>query len=155
MRRSHWATACSICRVSPVMGRGARASIAASECILQGLALVDDGQDGCVRFTAWAQGSALPRQMRASPFGNRRLVRHDDFGQPAYAQLLANGRLATPAANNTQHDPAKTRSPPAPPTARKWAPYARDKNPIRAQALLLKLQEIYARCLTPVIIDVT
>src|SRR5262249_52703575 len=34
----------------------------ASECILHDIATVDDTQHGCVRFSAWSDGSLLPRK---------------------------------------------------------------------------------------------
>lgn len=137
-----------------VLGRIVAHRFSASECILQELTTVDDLQDGCVRFSAWANGSKLPRQyecvriVQGAP-----LFTSVAFGQPAYCQLL-------PTADLQRLPPAK----PEPPQntilagaedGSEMGAYARDKNPIRAEALLLKLQEYMPAGLAPVIVDVT
>jgi len=82
-----------------VFGRIACEVLRASECLFDDLALVQDQQSGCVRFTRFEAGSVLPRryqsipndaQMQAckrsprclAPAFNSRV-----FGRPGYAQL--------------------------------------------------------------------
>ena len=71
-----------------ILGEIAVHRLQASECILQMLAAVDDTQDGCIRFTAWADGSVLPRKFESVriPQGAP-LFTSTDFGQPGYARL--------------------------------------------------------------------
>jgi hypothetical protein len=138
-----------------VLGRVAAHQLQASECILDELAEADDLQNGCIRFTAWAEGSLLPRQYesvtvpQAAP-----LFTSTSFGQPGYAQLLpdVDGQRMPPATTNGP--PQNTISAGAADGSEMGA-YARDKNPIRARALTLKLQEYMPACVTPVIVDVT
>src|SRR5262249_9807739 len=62
----------------------------ASECILDEVAEGEDPQYGCVRFTAWAAGSVLPRQYESVAIAARSpLFTSRAFGQPGYGQLLA------------------------------------------------------------------
>jgi hypothetical protein len=138
-----------------VMGRIIAHRFSASECILRELTLVDDLQDGCIRFTAWAQGSRIPRQYESvSIRQGAPLFTTTDFGQPGYAQLSpdADGQRLPPSTKLTT--PQNTISAGAA-DASEMGAYARDKNPIRAQALLVKLQEYMPANLVPVIIDVT
>jgi hypothetical protein len=126
-----------------------------SECILQQLATVDNLQGGCVRFTAWASGSALPRQYESVTIAQGApLFTSTDFGQPGYSQLLPTADLQILPAPATGGAPANTISAGASDGSEMGA-YARDKNPIRANALLLKLQEYMPAALVPVIVDVT
>jgi hypothetical protein len=138
-----------------ILGRTVVHRLQASECILQDLAQIDDTQDGCVRFSAWSDGSIIPRQYesvripQAAP-----LFTTVDFGQPGYAQLLpmADGQILPPsgpttAARNTISAGAVDGS--------EMGAYARDKNPIKQRALLLKLQEFMPAGLVPVVIAVT
>jgi len=75
-----------------------------------------------------------------------------DFGLPGYGQLLPTADL--------QRLPSQSMTPPNTILAgaedgSEMGAYARDKNPIRAQALLLKLQEYMPANLVPVIVNVT
>ncbi len=127
----------------------------ASECILWDVATVDDTQNGCVRFTAWAEQSSLPRQYESLqiPQGAR-LFTSTDFGQPGYCQLL-------PMVDNAIL-PKVGAAPPTPPTISAGAEngsemgaFARELNPIKAAGLLLKYQEYMPVGLVPVLIYVT
>lgn len=140
---------------STVLGNLAVHRLEASECILQQLAQVDDLQNGCVRFTAWADGSVLPRQYESVriPDGAA-LFTSVDFGNPAYAQLLPlvdNAILPDPnpsgAPQNTISEGASDGS--------EMGAYARDKNPIKARALLIKFDEFMPAGLVPVPVAVT
>jgi len=138
-----------------VLGRLAAHKLEASECILQQLATVDNLQGGCVRFSAWASGSALPRQYESVAIAQGApLFTSTDFGQPGYAQLLPTADLQIVPAAPAGGAPANTISSGAADGSEMGA-YARDKNPIRANALLLKLQEYMPAALVPVIVDVT
>ncbi len=71
-----------------VLGKIYTSRLSASECILDDLATVEDAQDGCVRFTAYARGSKLHQPYRSvtvAPHSPLFLSR--DFGMPNYARL--------------------------------------------------------------------
>jgi hypothetical protein len=138
-----------------VLGRIQAHRLSASECILHELCVTDDLQDGCTRFSAWATGSRIPRPYECVQIRQlAALFTTTDFGQPAYAQLraTADAQIVPPATPSTA--PLNTISAGAADGSEMGA-FARDKNPIRAQALLLKLQEFMPANLTPVIVDVT
>ena len=61
----------------------------ASECILDDFGAVEDTQHGCVRCTAWVQGSLLPRQYESVQVPEMGpIFASRQFGQPDYAQVL-------------------------------------------------------------------
>jgi hypothetical protein len=126
----------------------------ASECILRDLAIVDDTQHGCVRFTAWADGSVLPRKyesVRVPP--GAPLFTSTDFGQPGFGQLLpiADSSILpaapTAAPQNTISEGAEDGS--------EMGAFAREKNPIKERGLLVKYQEFMPAGLVPIVIYVT
>jgi hypothetical protein len=138
-----------------VLGRTQAHRLSASECIINELCVADDLQEGCTRFSAYAIGSQIPRPYECVQVRQlASLFISTDFGQPAYAQLLAtaDAQIIPPTTPSTA--PLNTISAGAVDGSEMGA-YARDKNPIRAQALLLKLQEYMPANLTPVIVDVT
>jgi len=84
-----------------VLGRIECDVLQASECLLNELAVVDDQQSGCIRFSRWERGSILPRRFQCVPTEaqardcppNRRCLPAQfnslRFGRPDYAQLAA------------------------------------------------------------------
>lgn len=84
-----------------VLGRIHCDVLNASECLLDDLALVEDRQSGCVRFTRYEKGSALPRRYQCVPTDEQAaacppamrclapLFNSRRFGCPDYAQLAA------------------------------------------------------------------
>lgn len=159
-----------------VMGRIVAHRFSASECILRELTQVDDTQDGCLRFTAYASGSKVPRQYECVTIPQSApLFTSTDFGQPGYAQLLPTADLqrlprssmaatvsGLPSFQQLERmsrarestTPFNTISAGAADGSEMGA-YARDRNPIRAHALVLKLQEYMPANLVPVIVNVT
>jgi hypothetical protein len=138
-----------------VMGRIVAHRFSASECIMQELALVDDLQEGCVRFTAWASGSRLPRRYECVEIAqDAPLFTSQSFGAPAYAQLLerVDAQIVPPATQGAT--PPRTISAGAADRSEMGA-YARDRNSIRARALLVKLVQYMPANLLPVVINVT
>jgi hypothetical protein len=137
-----------------ILGRIAAHRLDASECILQQLVQVDDVQDGCIRFTAWADGSVLPRQYESVRIRqDAPLFTTTDFGQPGYAQLLplVDAQILPATVPGTRQN---TISAGAEDGAEMGA-YARDKNPIKQRALLLKFLEYMPAGLVPVVVPVT
>jgi hypothetical protein len=122
----------------------------ASECILDDVVKVINTQDGCVRFSAYALGSVLPRQYECVAIVPRApLFTSRDFGQPAYAQLVASvdSAIVRGAQDAKISSGAEDGS--------EMGAFARDKNPIKRRSILIKYQEYMPLGLVPVIIDVT
>jgi hypothetical protein len=138
-----------------VLGRVVAHRLEASECILQQMTTTDDLQDSCVRFSALTSQSRAPRQYQCVriPEGAP-LFTSTEFGQAGFAQLLPTADLQRLPEKNPDGGPPNTISAGAVDGSEMGA-YARDKNPIRARALLLKMQEYMPAGLTPVIINVT
>jgi hypothetical protein len=120
-----------------------------SESILDDVALADDTQNGCVRFSAWPTGSLLPRKyesVRVAPgaplFTSRR------FGEAGYAQLsrgsdaaiLASTTAGTPSIRDGSHDGSE------------MGAGCRDVAAIKERSLRIKLDEFLPVGLTPVLI---
>ena len=87
-----------------VLGPCAIHQMSASECILDDVAIAEDVQHGCVRFSAIAQGSALHAPylcVSVSPHGPLFYTRR--FGEPSYARLLrlADNAIIDPQTGDT------------------------------------------------------
>jgi hypothetical protein len=127
----------------------------ASECILQDIATVDDIQQGCVRFTAWASGSVIPRKYESVQIPARApLFTSTDFGQPGYGQLLQTADDAILPGTTVAGAPQNTISAGAEDGSEMGA-FAREQNPIKERSLLIKYQEFMPVGLVPVVIYVT
>jgi hypothetical protein len=138
---------------STVLGQVIAHRLNVSECILQDLATVDDTQYGCVRFTAWAQGSVLPRKYESVQVRPQApLFTSTHFGNPGYCQLLASADSqitpdTTLATQNTISAGAEDGS--------EMGAFARERNPQKARGLSIKFQEYMPAGLIPVIVFVT
>jgi hypothetical protein len=137
------------------LGRIVAHRLQASECILQHMTTADNLQDGCLRFSAFARASRVPRQYECVrvPEGAP-LFTTTSFGQPAYAQVSATADLQILPEKTPDGAPQNTISGGAEDGSEMGA-YARDKNPIRARALVLKMLEYMPAGLTPVVVNVT
>ena len=107
-----------------------------SESILQGIAKVDDIQHGCVRFTAWAQGSILPEKYESVSIPSHAvLFTSTDFGNPGYCQLLPTADTAIlRGTNGTIQNTISAGSQ----DGSGWGAFARERNPIKERGLLIK-----------------
>lgn len=121
----------------------------ASESLLNDVAIVNDRQSGCVRFTRFETGSILPRRYRCIPdetqtqacagkprcvaplFSSRR------FGRPDYAQLMAGCPATILTASEERGEVGA---------------FAGAQNTTRLLNLKIKLQEFMPVGLTPVIV---
>ena len=130
-----------------VLGRIAAHRLSASDSILRDFAAVDDTQDGCVRFSAYASGSALPRQYESAavPAGAA-IFTSDSYGQPGYAQLLEAADSAVVGGGSIGAG-AENRS--------EMGAFCADLNPVKEQGLLIKYAEYMPIGLMPVIVHVT
>lgn len=121
----------------------------ASESLLNDIAIVNDQQSGCIRFTRFQAGSILPRRYRCLPdatqtatgSGVSRLVtplfHSRRFGRPDYAQLAAACPKTILTAGEDQGE---------------IGVFASTQNTIRLSNLKIKLQEFMPVGLSPVIV---
>lgn len=133
-----------------VLGPATVHRLNASECILDEVVRVEDPQHGCVRFSAWATGSVLPRQFESVEIAPKApLFTTRAFGQPGYAQMLAGADAAilSGARGATISQGAADGS--------EMGAFARDKAPIKERSLLIKYQEFMPLGLIPVIVHAT
>lgn len=133
-----------------VLGPAYLHRLEASECVLDDLVLVENTQDGCVRFTAWANGSVLPRKYESVTIpASAPLFTSRAFGQPGYAQLLetVDHAILSPAPGATISAGAEDGS--------EMGAFASQANPIKERGLLIKYEEFAPVGLNPVIIHVT
>jgi len=132
-----------------ILGRTFVHRIEASECILDDFAVVEDMQHGCVRFTAWSQGSVLPRQYESVRIAAQSSIfTSRAFGHPGYGQLLAPADAAIlPPGGGTIIQGAQDGS--------EMGAFAREQNPIKERSILIKYQEYMPLGLAPVLVRVT
>ncbi len=133
-----------------VLGRTAVHRLWASDTILRDFAAVDDTQDGCVRFSAYAAGSSIPRQYLSAriPAGAP-IFTSDAYGHPGYAQVLdtADAAITGGAAHASINAGADNGS--------QLGAFCSDRAPVKEQGLLIKYAEYMPLGLTPVIVHVT
>ena len=133
-----------------VLGSAAFHRLEASECILDDDVQVIDTQDGCVRFSAYAKGSVLPRQYESVAVPARApLFTSREFGQPAYAQLQASADAAIVVGRTGATITAGA------PDGSEMGTFAAEKIPIKERSILIKYQEFMPLGLAPVVIAVT
>jgi hypothetical protein len=136
----------------------------ASECILDDLVIAENTQAGCIRFTAWAAGSVIPRKYESVSIPpGAALFTSRAFGNPGYAQLLetadhailpAPQDAATKTACAGGSTPAQTISAGAQ-NGSEMGAFASQANAIKERSLLIKYQEYAPLGMNPVIIHVT
>jgi hypothetical protein len=133
---------------STVLGKMSVHRLHASECILDDVAIVENAQDGCVRFTAWSTGSVLPRPYESIEIAPQApLFTSRVFGQPGYAQLLLTADQARLSGASSILRGAQNGS--------EMGAFAREKNAIKEQSLLVKYQEFMPLGLVPVVVYVS
>lgn len=136
---------------STVLGPVAVHHLDVSESILSDLAWVVDPQQGCVRFSAWATGSTLPRKyesVRISP--DAELFTSRRFGQPGFAQLRATADEAIEAAGD---DRGSVREGAA--NGSEMGVFSSEAAAIKERRLRIKLDEFMPLGLVPVLVHVT
>jgi hypothetical protein len=133
-----------------VLGRVAVHRLEASDSILDDFAVVDDTQDGCVRFSAYASGSRLPRQYQSACIpGGAPVFTSTRFGHPAYGQLLdgADQAIIGGTAGATLSAGADNSS--------EMGAFSANLAPIKEQGIRAKYAEYMPLGLAPVIVHVT
>jgi hypothetical protein len=131
-----------------VLGPLAVHRLSASECILHGVARVEDAQHGCVRFSAYARGSQLHQPYRSvaiapqGPVFESRL-----FGRPDYAKLRrdADRAILSPEPEDTILGGAQDGS--------EMGAFCLERNTLRRRGLAQKYEEFTPISMTPVWID--
>lgn len=124
-----------------VLGAVKAHRIDVSESILHDVATVDDVQHGCVRFSAWAAGSMLPRKYESVKIAPREdLFVSRELGHPAMAQLIATvgSAIAEGAEDGSE-----------------MGAFAREKSSIKERSILIKYQEYLPLGIEPVIVHAT
>jgi hypothetical protein len=120
----------------------------ASECILDDTVVVEDLQHGCVRFTAYASDSSLPRKYESVAVAPRApLFESRDFGRPDYAQLVSTVDQAIVSGTNTIAAGG--------PRGSELGAYAGELAPIKERSLRIKYDEFMPIGLSPVVVHVT
>jgi hypothetical protein len=131
-----------------VLGRIGVHRLEASECILDDVAIAEDAQHGCVRFSAFAQGSVLHAPYRSvmvpktGPlFVSRR------FGDPHYARLrrLADAAIIAPQTGDTILGGAQNGS--------EMGAFTGEGETLKKRGLALKYEEYAPLGIYPVWID--
>lgn len=121
--------------------------ISASESILYGFAVAEDAQDGCVRFSAYVDGSTIHQPYESVVIADQAAIFVTlRFGQPEYAQLalLADREIIS---GNTISRGAKNGS--------EMGAFSREMYAIKERGLRIKLDEFMPIGVTPVLIYVT
>ena len=136
-------------RVS-VLGRTFVHRLWASDTILSAFTVAEDAQDGCVRFSAVADGSSVPRQyLSVTTATGAALFTSTDFGNPAYGQLLetVDRAIVAGATDVTISAGADSGS--------EMGAFSSLLAPIKERGLLIKYDEFMPLGLTPVVVHVT
>ncbi|HTL34343.1 MAG TPA: hypothetical protein VL326_14550 [Kofleriaceae bacterium] len=126
---------------STLLGTAKLHRLDASECILHDVVTVDDTQHGCIRFSAYAKTSTVPRQYESIAIEALwPLFVSTSFGRPEYGQLAdtAGEAIAEGAEDGSE-----------------MGAFWRARNAIKERSLLIKYQEYLPLGLEPVIVHVT
>jgi hypothetical protein len=124
-----------------LLGPGQFRQVEASDCLFAGTVTVADNQQGCVRYSAFATGSIVPRTYACVTLAaGRAPFVSTSFGHAHYAQLLpaTEPAIATGAEDGSE-----------------MGAFCRNQAPIKRRSLLLKYQEFMPIGVTPELIDVT
>jgi hypothetical protein len=133
-----------------VMGQLISGTIESSESILDGIAVVENTQAGCVRFSAWTSGSILPRKYESVRISAGAAIFDSRFyGRPEYGQLSAGSHRAIiePVEGGSILEGAQDGS--------EMGAFSSEKNAIKERSLLIKYEEFMPLGLIPVVIHVT
>jgi hypothetical protein len=139
----------SLTRVS-VLGRTFVHRLQCSDSILADFTVAEDSQDGCVRFSAVADGSSVPRQyLSVFTTTDAALFESSAYGEPGYGQLLETADLAIDGgtAGVTITAGAETGS--------EMGAFSSELAPIKERGLRIKYDEYMPLGLAPVVIHVT
>lgn len=140
--------AVELCRTT-VLGQAFVHRLECSDSVLDDVVRVRDAQHGCVRFSAWSTGSALPRRyesLRIDPGAPIMVSRR--FGEWGYAQLH-DGADAAVADGSTAGVPSLLTGSE---DGSEMGAYCREAASVKDRSLLIKLQEYLPVGLAPVLV---
>lgn len=141
------AGSCELVRCT-IDGRSYVHSLQASECIFTDRTLVEDTQHGCIRFSAYANDSVVPRQFESVSITPRYdIFTSRAFGRAGYLQLVEDADLAITHGLVTITAGG--------PNGSEMGCYAQELYPIKQRAIRLKFDEYMPLGLEPVIVNVT
>lgn len=132
-----------------VLGPGYVHRLECSESVLDDVVRVQNAQDGCVRFSAWSTGSALPRRYESVQIAaGAPIMVSRRFGEWGFAQIhdgadsaiLGGNSGGPPSLLTGSHDNSE------------MGVFCRDKAAIKDRSLLIKLKEYLPLGLSPVLI---
>jgi hypothetical protein len=142
-------SAVTLARVS-VLGRCVVHRLVASDSILDEFAVVEDSQDGCVRFSATADGSRVPRQYESATIApGAPIFTSTNYGAPGYGQLLESSDDAILAGSKATSVLAGAEN------SSEMGAFSAGLAPIKEAGLLIKYAEYMPLGLTPVVVHVT
>ena len=131
-----------------ILGRTYTHRLQASESLLDDVAIVEDAQHGCVRFTAWSKGSTLHQPYESVQIApGASLFESRAFGQPQYAKLRsdADAAILAPASGGTILNGAQNGS--------EMGVYCSENIQLKKRSLVLKFEEYAPIGQLPVWID--
>lgn len=132
---------------STVLGQMYAHRISASESILYDFAVAENAQEGCVRFTAFVEGSPLDQPYECVTIADRAAIFVTvRYGQPEYAQLALLADRETRSGGSIRAG-AKNGS--------EMGAFSRELHAIKERGLRTKLDEFMPIGLTPVLVYVT
>jgi hypothetical protein len=137
-----------LCRTT-VIGQAFVHRLECSDSVLDGVVRVRDAQHGCVRFSAWSTGSALPRRyesVRIEPRAPIMVSRR--FGEWGYAQLHDGADAAVVDGSTAGVPSLLTGSE----DGSEMGAYCREAASVKDRSLLIKLQEYLPVGLAPVLV---
>ena len=135
---------------STVLGPLAVHRLDASECILDDVAVAEDAQHGCVRFSAYATGSVVHQPYESVTVApGAPLFRERAFGRPDYARLRANVDEAIVTGREGASIMAGAEN------GSEMGAFCREKIPLKRRGLTQKFAEFMPIGLVPVFIDAT
>ena len=124
--------------------------VSASESILHGFSVAEDAQSGCIRFSAFVEGSRLHQPYESVAIADTASIfRSRRYGQPDFAQLsrLADREIRIGVPGSSIVAGAQDGS--------EMGAFSLEKNPVKERGLRIKLSEFMPIGLTPVLIFVT
>jgi hypothetical protein len=133
-----------------VLGALAVHRLYASECILDGVAIAEDAQHGCIRFTTYAEGSVLHQPYESvTVLPDAALFRTREFGQPDYARLRdgVDEAITTGGAGASIVNGAENGS--------EVGAFCREQVPLKRRGLTQKFAEYMPVGLVPIWVDAT
>jgi hypothetical protein len=131
-----------------VLGPIAVHRLNASECILDDVAVAEDQQHGCIRFTAYADGSVVHEPYESVTVAPQAaLFRTRDFGRPNYARLKDDADLSITSGREGASILAGAEN------GSEMGAFALEKIPLKKRGLKQKFAEFMPIGLVPVWID--